>query len=109
MSIPVDLADLPKTLADFDRGYLLTTSEGRVKAVSVRAEPVDGGRLRVPTPGRGSVANVDSLPAVTLLFPPLQAGAFTLLVDGTAVSDGDDIVVTPSGAVLHKSVTGDPA
>ena len=64
MSIPVDLVDLPKTLQDFDRGYLLTTTEGRVKAVSVRAVAVDG-VLRVATPGRGSVANVGANPTVT--------------------------------------------
>ncbi|CAI9407449.1 pyridoxamine 5'-phosphate oxidase [Nocardioides sp. T2.26MG-1] len=103
MSIPVDLADLPTTLADFDRGYLLTTSDDRVKAVSVRAEPA-GDALRVATPGRGSVANVAANPVATLLFPPLQAGGFTLLVDGSADVDGDDVVLTPSGAVLHKAV-----
>jgi hypothetical protein len=102
MSIPVDLADLPQTLADFDRGYLLTTSQGRVKAVSVRAVPADGA-LRVAAPGRGSVANSTANPAVTLLFPPRESGGFTLLVDGSAVAEDDDLVVTPDGAVLHKA------
>ena len=105
MSIPVDLADLPKTLADFDRGYLLTSSEGRVKAVSVRAVPVGGG-LRVATPGRGSIANIGANPTVTLLFPPLEAGGLTLLVDGAAAAEDDDVVVTPSSAILHRSVGG---
>ena len=103
MSIPVDVADLPKTLEDFDRGYLLTTTDGRVKAVSVRAVPADG-TLRVATPGRGSVANVGANPTVTLLFPPAQNGGLTLLVDGSAVAEGDDVVVTPSSAILHKAV-----
>lgn len=103
MSIPVDLADLPKTLADFDRGYLLTTAEGRVKAVSVRAAAA-GGALRVATPGRGSVANIGVNPVVTLLFPPPESGGFTLLVDGSAVVDHDDVVVTPGSAILHKAV-----
>jgi hypothetical protein len=103
MSILVDLADLPRTLADFDRGYLLTTADGRVKAVSVRAE-VSGADLRVAAPGRGSVANVGAHPVVTLLFPPPESGGFTLLVDGRATAEADDVVVTPSGAVLHKAV-----
>lgn len=105
MSIVVDLADLPKTLADFDRGYLLTTSEGRVKAVSVRAEPVDG-TLRVAAPGRGSVANIGVNPVVTLLFPPPESGGLTLLVDGTAATEGDDVVIAPGSAILHMSVGG---
>ena len=105
MSIPVDIADLPKTLADFDRGYLLTTADGRVKAVSVRAEAGDGS-VRVAAPGRGSLANVGANPTVTLLFPPLESGGLTLLVDGSAVAESDDVVVSPSSAILHTSVGG---
>jgi hypothetical protein len=101
MSIPVDVADIPKQLEDFDRGYLLTSRDGRVKAVSVRAEPADG-TLRVAAPGRGSVANVGANPEVTLLFPPLESPGMSLLVDGTAAADGDDISITPTSAVLHK-------
>lgn len=103
MSIPVDLSDLPKTLADFDRGYLLTSADGRVKAVSVRAT-AGGDTLLVATPGRGSVANVAANPAVTLLFAPRADGGFTLLVDGTAAAEGDDVRVAPTSAVLHKAV-----
>ena len=104
MSVVVDLAEVPDRLQEFDRGYLLTTREGLVKAVSVRAVPEDG-TLLVATPGRGSVANVGTTPAVTLLFPPPESGGMTLLVDGTAVAEGDDVRVTPTGAVLHKAVS----
>jgi hypothetical protein len=103
MSVIVDLADLPQRLAELDRGYLLTSRDGRVKAVSVRATAEDG-TLLVATPGRGSVANVGGNPVVTLLFPPLAEAGMTLLVDGTAVPEGDDVRVTPTGAVLHKAV-----
>jgi hypothetical protein len=103
MSIPVEVADLPQRLAEFDRGYLLTSRDGLVKAVSVRAV-ADEGTLRVPAPGRGSVANVAANPNVTLLFPPLESPGMTLLVDGTAAAEGDDVRITPTGAVLHKPV-----
>ncbi len=103
MSVVVDLAEIPERLADFDRGYLLTTRDGLVKAVSVRAMAVDN-TLLVPTPGRGSIANVGTNPAVTLLFPPLDSLGMSLLVDGTAEAEGDDVRVTPTGAVLHKPV-----
>jgi hypothetical protein len=103
MSVLVDLADIPARLAEFGRGYLLTSKDGLVKAVSARALPEDD-RLRVTTPGRGSVANVGANPTVTLLFPPLTESGMSLLVDGTAVVEGDDVVITPTGAVLHKAV-----
>lgn len=101
MSIPVEVERLAATLADFDAGYLLTTGDHRVKAVSTAPAYVDG-VLRATAPGRGSVANVAANPVVTLLYPPRQAPGFSLLVDGTAVVDGDDVVVTPTSAVLHK-------
>jgi hypothetical protein len=104
MSVLVDLADLPQTLADFDRGYLLTSRDGLVKAVSVRAVPEDA-VLRIASPGRGSVANVGANRHVTLLFPPLTDPGMSLLVDGVGEARGDDVVVTPTGAVLHKPVS----
>ena len=54
MSIPVDVVDLAKALTDFGAGYLLTVSaEGRVKAVTVEPQVVDGA-LVVSGPGLGS-------------------------------------------------------
>lgn len=103
MSVVVELADLPQRLTEYDRGYLLTCRDGLVKAVSVRAMAADGS-LRVPTPGRGSVANVGANAQVTLLFPPIENPGMTLLIDGTATVEGDDVVVTATGAVLHKPV-----
>lgn len=101
MSIPVDVADLGRTLADFGAGYLLTSSGGRVKAVSIAPQLVEG-VLVVRSPGRGSCANVAADPQVTALFPPRAAPGFTLLVDGTGEVDGDDVRLTPTSAVLHK-------
>ncbi|WP_243059143.1 pyridoxamine 5'-phosphate oxidase [Nocardioides sp. SR21] len=103
MSVIVDLADLSKTLAEFDRGYLLTSKDGLVKAVSARAV-VAGGQLVVACPGRGSVANAGANPSVTLLFPPPGGTGMTLLVDGTAEVAGEDVRITPTGAVLHNPV-----
>lgn len=103
MSVLVDLADLPKTLDDFDRGYLLTSKDGLVKVVSARAV-VAGEALVIACPGRGSVANVGANPRVTLLFPPPTGTGMSLLVDGTAAVEGEDVHVTPTGAVLHKQV-----
>ena len=102
MSIPVDLADLNTALADFGAGYLLTAAPGgRIKAVTVEPRIV-AGRMVVSGPGRGSVANAGANPQVTVLFPPLAQRGYTLLVDGEASVEGDDVHVRPSGAVLHR-------
>ena len=58
----------------------------------------------VAGPGGGSLRNIAANPPVTLLFPPLENPGMTLLVDGTATAEGDDVRVTPTGAVLHKPV-----
>lgn len=102
MSIPVDIADLERTLTAFGSGYLLTVAAGgTVKVVTV--DPVaEDGALLVRGPGRGTLANLAGNPQVTLAFPPGQAHGFTLLVDGVAASEGDDVRVRPTGAVLHR-------
>ena len=102
MSIPVDVADLEKALADFAAGYLLTVgSDAAVKVVTVEPTVRDG-VLVVAGPGRGTVANLAGNANATLVFPPPLPKGFTLLVDGTAVVVGEDVRITPSGAVLHR-------
>jgi hypothetical protein len=101
MSIPVAVADLARALEDFGAGYLLTNRAGSVKVVTVDPTVTDGVVLAAG-PGRGTLANLADNPAVTLVFPPLQQRGFTLLVDGTGEVAGDDVRVTPTGAVLHR-------
>jgi hypothetical protein len=102
MSIPVDVADLEQALADFGAGYLLTVGgAGTVKVVTVEPTVRDG-VVVVSGPSKGTIANLAGNPNVTLVFPPPLPKGFTLLVDGTAEMAGDDLRVTPSGAVLHR-------
>jgi hypothetical protein len=109
MSIPVDLSDLERTLADFGAGYLLTSADGRVKAVTV--EPyVAGGLVVVPGQSRGSADNLAVNPAATLLMPPRESRGYTLLVDGTAEPADDGFRLVPASAVLHRPAAhADPA
>ena len=111
MSIPVDVADLARALGEVGAGYLLTTTSGAVKVVTV--EPVvSDGALLVEAPGKGTLANLAENPAVTLVFAPLQPKGFTLLVDGTGEVTGDDVRVTAASAVLHRPAShadGPPA
>ncbi len=101
MSIPVDLADLARTLEQYGAGYLLSTAGEGVKAVSA-APVMSDGVVVVAGPGGGSLRNITANPAVTLLFPPREEHGYTLLVDGTATVDGEDVRVTPGHAVLHR-------
>jgi hypothetical protein len=102
MSIPVDIAGLEKALADFGAGYLLTVgSDATVKVVTVEPTVRDG-VLLVAGPGKGSIANLAGNAHVTLVFPPPLPRGFTLLVDGTAEVAGEDVRITPTGAVLHR-------
>jgi hypothetical protein len=53
-------------------------------------------------PGRRTRANVVAGGVVTVLWPPADAGAYTLIVDGTGEVAGDTLVVRPTRAVLHR-------
>ncbi len=102
MSVKVELGELASTLADFDVAYLVTVSgEGRSHVLSVWAEPTDAG-LVVEGVGRHTQANAAAHPDVTLVFPPLQQGGYTLLVDGRASVDDTTVTVAPTTAILHR-------
>ncbi len=112
MSIPVEVGDLAKALEGFGAGYLLSVgAQATVKVVTVEPTVVDGVVL-VKSPGKGTVANLAGNGAVTLVFPPPEPRGFSLLVDGIGEVAGEDVRVTPTGAVLHRPAShadGPPA
>lgn len=107
MSIPVNLERLRAEVERFGMAaYLLTvTDNARPHAVSVTLE-WDGENLRAGT-GASTAAYAGRRPEVCLLWPPLEAEGYSLIVDGTAdtSAEGDRAFVTvaPSKAVLHRS------
>jgi hypothetical protein len=101
VSIVVDLDRLGSALADRSYGYLLTTSGDTVKAVTVTASVVDGD-VDIPVGSSGSARNLSENPAATLLFPPADAGGYSLIVDGTARATDHGFRLTPARAVLHR-------
>jgi hypothetical protein len=109
MSVKVELGELATTLADFDVAYLVTVSdEGRSHVLSVWAEPTDDG-LVVDGVGRHTQANAIAHPDVTLVFPPLEPGGYTLLVDGRASVDETTVTITPAKAILHRAAVAPDA
>ena len=106
MSIKVELGELAATVADFDVAYLVTVADdARAHVLSVWPQLVDGGIL-VDGVGRHTQANAAAHPDVTLVYPPLDAGGYTLLVDGTATVAGSDVTIVPAKAILHRPAAG---
>jgi len=100
MSIAVALDDLAATLAGYPWGYLLTVADdGRPRVRAVPTNFVDG-RLSCVT-GDGARTNVVRRPNVTMVFPSPDNG-MSLIVDGDAEATELGIVLTPTGAVLHR-------
>ena len=101
MSIPVEVSRLSEALADYGSGYLLTVSaDGRVKAVTVDPEVVDG--VVRCSASRGSAANLAANPQATLVMWPREPHGYSLLVDGTAAATDEAVDLTPVSAVLHR-------
>ncbi len=101
MSIPVALSELGATLADFPWGYFVTVDDQHV-AHSL-AVPTDfrEGALHFDA-GRGTRANAQSRPSVTMVFPGVDGRAYSLILDGTATVADDGVRFTPTSAVLHR-------
>jgi hypothetical protein len=105
VSVRVDLDELRAKIAEFGSTVLLVSvkPDGRPHVVSV-APQLSGDDLLMPV-GRGTRANVEATPTVTLVWPG-TGGDYCLLVDGEARRHGDDegevIAVEPTAAVLHR-------
>lgn len=103
MSIPVDLAALDGELSRRDTAYLLISGDSRPHVAQVSPELVDG-VLVLAEPGRTARRVVADRPAVSLLFPPREAGGYSLIVDGDGSLDADGrLIILPSTAVLHRA------
>ncbi|MDP2290317.1 MAG: pyridoxamine 5'-phosphate oxidase family protein [Actinomycetota bacterium] len=101
MSVVVTIDDLPNALGDYPWGYLVTVSDDlRAHTLAV---PTDwrAGALHASA-GRSSRANIAARPNVTMVFPHPQPGGYSLIVDGAAAVVNDEVVLTPTDAVLHR-------
>ena len=107
MSIPVPVEGLASAMAERPYAYLLTVSDdGRPHAVAVTPVLVDG-VLRAEV-GRRTAANAAARPVgVSLVWPPAEAGGYSLIVDGAAEVHGETVGVRPTKAVLHRPAPAD--
>lgn len=101
MSIPVGLDVLAATIEEFGVAYLLTVSDDlRAHAVAVSAQWNAGVLTMVG--GRRTITNAAARSNVSLLWPPVEPGGYSLIVDGDAAVDGELITFRPVKAVLHR-------
>ena len=104
MSVKVDLDQLGDALSDFAFAYLVTVGDD-YRAHTVSVDPVyAGGVLDVGEIGRHTRENVAAHEAVTIIWPPREAGGYTLIVDGTAETGAGGLRIAPTRAVLHLSL-----
>lgn len=101
MSIPVDLTALDGEMVGRPFCYLLTVSDdARPHAVAVQPVLTDG--ALVAEAGGRTRGNADARPSVSLVFPPVEPDGYSLIVDGTAVTDDTRVSIEPTRAVLHR-------
>jgi electron transfer flavoprotein alpha/beta subunit len=104
VSVPVDLERLGDEVRRFgSAAFVLTTSEdGRPHAVHVAlALGADG--VITAEAGNRTRANATARPLVSLVWAPIEALGYSLIVDGDAAVDGESFTITPTKAVLHRS------
>jgi hypothetical protein len=103
MSIAVDVADIPQAATrQIGWCYLLTTNDaGQTRILAIAPAWSDG--ACTAQLGRTTTANVAARPSVTLLYPPAEPAAMSLIVDGDATMDGDVMTFRPRSGVMHRS------
>ena len=103
MSLKVELAYLPAKAAEYGPGFLLSADgSAGPHAMHVRyaftAEPV----VATCDVGRSAARNIEANPLVTLLWPPLEEGGYSLIADGEALVAEGIATIKMLGAVLHR-------
>lgn len=104
----VDLKRLAAALGDFPFAYLITVGDD-YRAHTVTVEPeLREGVLDVGLIGGRTCKNLANRRDVTLLWPPREAGGYSLIVDGRAdvTKAGEDTIrldVAPTRALLHRN------
>jgi hypothetical protein len=108
MSVKVDVSQLAETLHAYGFAYLLTvTDDERTHAVAVTPSLKGADLTFTDGLGRRTRANLSARPDVTLLWPPSDAGGYTLISDGRVTVADDVATFVPEHAVLHRPADHD--
>lgn len=102
MSTPVDLSELAATIAGYGFAYLLTSAGDRAPHAVAVTPALSAGVLSVEGLGHRTVDNIAAHPAVCLLWPPVAADGYSLIVDCQGTLEGNEVRLVPARAVLHR-------
>ena len=106
MSIRVELDELRAIASEqMPFAYLMTVS-GDASARAVAITPRIDDDVITCEAGRHSCENAIARPDVSLLWPPVDPGDYSLIVDGTATVDGSVVRIRATRAVRHRPAPG---
>jgi hypothetical protein len=102
MSIPVAIDELAASTGEYGWAYLLTVRDDLRPHIVAVTPSWEGGQLTMDV-GQGTARNAVARPSISLCYPPVEDGGYSLIVDGDASVEGQAVVrFTPTGAVLHR-------
>ena len=107
MSIKVEPTLIGEHVAGREFVYLITHNGERSHVVALRPD-LNNDIARFANTGRTPLANVAANSSVTLTWPPCDStqthehSKYSLVADGIAVVEGDEVLVTITNAVFHR-------
>ena len=103
VSVSVSLERLRDEVTQYGaHPFILTVSDGG-RPHAVAATVAWEGDDLVGGCGRSTAANATARPEISFLWPPFEADGYSLIVDGVAEVDDQQIRLRPTRAVLHRS------
>jgi len=107
LSVKIEPTHIGEYLAGREFVYLITNSNERSHVVALRPEMLND-TARFSNTGRTPLANVAANSSVTLTWPPCDSSQshehakYSLVADGAATIEGDELVVSITSAVFHR-------
>ena len=107
MSVKIEPTHIGEHLAGREFVYLITNSNERSHVVALRPVMLND-TARFSNTGRTPLANVAANSSVTLTWPPCDSSQshehakYSLIADGVAAVDDDELVVIITNAVFHR-------
>ncbi|KAI9008703.1 pyridoxamine 5'-phosphate oxidase-related, FMN-binding protein [Hyaloraphidium curvatum] len=104
MTRPVPADGIAAASAAYPSCFLITTSPPPSRAHPVSCRPaVSGTTARIADAGKTTRANIADRQEVVLLWPAKEEGGMSLIADGKARVEGNEVVVELEKGILHRA------